>query len=306
MNQQPITPPPYQPQHSYAQPSQQSNAGKTLGIISIIMSFVGLALIGVVLAIISLVQAGKAGASKVFGIIGLILNIVALLVAAVLLFLIISAARHGVQELARSPDILTDVSTVAKKAEQYHAIENKYPTSVSDFSKHTDTDLKDVDSEVVDFSLSTESSYVKIQYNRCSDTGVQIIYYAPYRKIEALGDASPSKICDATTASGEVNSRKKANLVAAYLRDYYTKNESMPATITETTFADETSSKTHSVIVTSTPPTNESTVQYVRCSDTSGVVFYYDNATKTTHGISASGKLTISGGQEPSVESPCS
>ncbi len=84
-NSQPVPPPVnqpaaapqpnYQPQPGqpvYQQPASPSNPGETMGIVALIMNFLGISLVGLILGIVSYNQSKKAGAGTAFGIINII------------------------------------------------------------------------------------------------------------------------------------------------------------------------------------------------------------------------------------------
>ncbi len=56
--------------------ASQDNPGKTLGIVSIVMSIIGLSIVGIILAVISRKKSKEANASTTLGTIGLVLGIV--------------------------------------------------------------------------------------------------------------------------------------------------------------------------------------------------------------------------------------
>lgn len=80
-------PAPGQPAAPGVQP--QDNPGQTLGIVSIVLGVLAIWVVGLPLAIVSLVKSSKAKASKTLGIVGLILNILSLLATLFFIFVVV-------------------------------------------------------------------------------------------------------------------------------------------------------------------------------------------------------------------------
>ena len=103
MNQQPPQPPPLQPQASPPPPSPQGpayygapplppkNPGKVFGIVSIVLSIVAMPIIGLALAIVSIVKSSRARASKALGITSLIISIISIILFTFLIFYLLNS-----------------------------------------------------------------------------------------------------------------------------------------------------------------------------------------------------------------------
>ncbi|MEI8135869.1 MAG: DUF4190 domain-containing protein [Bacteroidota bacterium] len=104
-------------------------AGMILGIIAIIVSFIGcmavcsilLAVVGLVLSAISMSQAKKAGASKGMAIAGLICSILAIIICLIWIFVFAAVVSKGadvVKEVIEHSDMLDTMSKVANQLKQ--------------------------------------------------------------------------------------------------------------------------------------------------------------------------------------------
>ncbi len=103
MNQQPPQPPPLQPQASPPPPSPQGpayygapplppkNPGNVFGVVSIVLSIVAMPIIGLALAIVSIVKSSRARASKVLGITSLIISIISIILFTFLIFYLLNS-----------------------------------------------------------------------------------------------------------------------------------------------------------------------------------------------------------------------
>jgi len=100
MNQDPQQQPqqPSQPQPAAAPQVQREDPGKTLGIVSIVLDFVGFALIGIVLGVMSKKKSKEAGFDGSLGNIGMIIGIVFVVLNIVILGAISIVAYNGIQE----------------------------------------------------------------------------------------------------------------------------------------------------------------------------------------------------------------
>ncbi len=140
-NQQPVQQQPqYQPQPQYnqqpVQPSQPAAAkpGKALSIVGFIMAFVGLGLVGLILSIISVIKAKKAGLKNGLAIAGIILNSLSIIVASILIsFTLI--AYNGVTAKAQTSKASSNALTMESCAEIYYMYNDEYPDEASDFTE---------------------------------------------------------------------------------------------------------------------------------------------------------------------------
>lgn len=94
-----VTQPP-NPGYQQAAPVAE-NPGQALGIISIILSFVGFSLIGLILGAISRNKSKAVGAPTTLGTVGLVLGIVFTAISIFFFILMSLAAYAGIQERAR-------------------------------------------------------------------------------------------------------------------------------------------------------------------------------------------------------------
>lgn len=85
-------PPPAAPAYSPA-PAAPVNPGKTMGIVSLILSIIGIHLIGIILGFVGLSQSKKAGQKNGFAIAGIIIGFIG--IALLLLFLTLGGALVG-------------------------------------------------------------------------------------------------------------------------------------------------------------------------------------------------------------------
>ena len=164
---QPGVPPQY--------PASQQVPGQVTGIIGLVLAFVGFALIGIILSIISVVQASKGNASKTLGIIGIVVNAIGIVLFGLWLVFIAFAAYFGIQQRAQESATDSVVAEVSKKAEAYYTVEGKYPLTVQDFSKHTESTL--TASNVTVTSVMPRDSH-SVMYRACGDTGAEVVTYS--------------------------------------------------------------------------------------------------------------------------------
>jgi|GEM_PF-1589809 len=87
------------------------NPGQALGIASIILGVLTLWLVGLPLAIVSMVKSSKAQASKTLGIVGLVLNIVAIFITS-FIFIVILMALPALQEAAQEAQAAANSAAV--------------------------------------------------------------------------------------------------------------------------------------------------------------------------------------------------
>ena len=69
------------------QPYPASNPGTTLGVISIVLLFLGVSLVGIILGFISRNQSKAVGASTTLGTVGVVLNSIALVLGTIIFIL---------------------------------------------------------------------------------------------------------------------------------------------------------------------------------------------------------------------------
>ncbi len=213
MNQDPAPQPPATPspvgptpQPTYAAPGQPTtyspppaqNPGQTMGIIGLVLAFVGLAPIGLVLSIISLVQSGKAQASKTLGIIGTILNSLEIIAGVILILLFTGLLAIASLEPADDARLrlITYAIEIDDKAKAYKEQEGDYPLAISDFAKYPQSRLTNTEYTVVD---KDPTGTHMLKYQRCSKTGAQVTYSDPEfgnkLMVHKIGDAGSGLNC---------------------------------------------------------------------------------------------------------------
>lgn len=185
-------PQPGQPGAPQYVPASTEVPGQTTGIIGLVLVFVGLAPIGLILSIISVVQASKGRASKALGIVGIVLNALAILLIGLWLALVVFATYFGIQERAKESLNTSAVSTISRNAEAYYAKDGKYPQKVQDFAKYPESTLS---IESVTLTDMTPRDSTTIMYRSCADTGAEIAYYSDDKEAPVsryLGSGSES------------------------------------------------------------------------------------------------------------------
>lgn len=98
---------PNQQPQAQAQPTMPTqmaseDPGKTFAIISLVLAFVGMQVIGIILAIIGRSKSKKAGFDGKLATIGLILNIVVVVVGTIIITSITLASYNGIKERANN------------------------------------------------------------------------------------------------------------------------------------------------------------------------------------------------------------
>lgn len=116
-NQQSL-PPEQIAQYSTPQPNNSTTTqSKTdvLGIIAIVMAFIGLSLIGLIVGIVGIFQANKHNHSKVLSVIAVVINIVITLIVAIVMlvvFLSVPALQRASRDVERSNDVSMLISQI--------------------------------------------------------------------------------------------------------------------------------------------------------------------------------------------------
>ncbi|QQS21729.1 hypothetical protein IPM09_04395 [Candidatus Saccharibacteria bacterium] len=172
----PVGAPEFTPAPAPATPTpmvQAENPGKTLGIVGIVLALIGLAPIGLILSIVSLLKSSKAHASKTLGLIGVILNALAVLLM-LLLIPVIIVATVGVQDRTKDASALNYANDVVRKAEVYGVENNAYPSSIADFNSNSLSKLTSKEYTVVD---GQPTKYNEVGYELCSEDKAVIYYY---------------------------------------------------------------------------------------------------------------------------------
>lgn len=108
-------------------PTVQPNAGHTLGIVSLILSVVGLGLIGIVLGILAMVKTKKSGhGTNVMGLIGIIWGAISGFAILILAGSVLSNFQ-GVQSTARDTLSKTRLNAVYQNLEVFYNTNSYYP-----------------------------------------------------------------------------------------------------------------------------------------------------------------------------------
>ncbi len=173
------------------QPTVSENPGQLLGIISIILSVLGLSLIGIILGVISRKKSKAAGASTTLGTVGMVIGIVFTVIGMLFLLLVTLAAYGGIQQRAKTNSSISSAFELSAQSEAYYVKNNSYATSVSEL------DIKDIPES---FSIveTTPSAYDELQYVQCDDQSAQVLYYDSELEkavILPLGTASTTAVC---------------------------------------------------------------------------------------------------------------
>ena len=196
---QPQPQPAYVPQQPQpTQPSAQPNDGHVVGIIGLVMAFVFLWPVGIVLSIISIVQASKARASKTLGIVGLVLNILGILTSIILVAITV-VAYNGIQDRAQTSQDHATANLVASHAEAYYVIEEpvQYPSNLAAFEQYTDTSLSELPSDSVTVQDGTDPTPGVVTYKRCNPESAWVSYYRSTSQavVIPLGNATGLATC---------------------------------------------------------------------------------------------------------------
>jgi len=168
------------------------NPGQLLGIISIVLSIIGLSVVGIILGIISRNKSKAAGASATLGTAGMVLGIVFTVIGFLILGLVFMA-YGGIQQRAQTTMAQSSASSLLTHAEAYSVSNNgTYPASSADI----DTSSLSKDIKVVE---TTPTSSKEIQYLQCDGgSSAQVIYYDATEdmvRIMPLGLASSTEAC---------------------------------------------------------------------------------------------------------------
>ena len=191
-NNQPLQTPqqqlPQQPAH---------NPGQTLGIVSIILSFVGLSLVGLILGIVSRRKSKEVNSSPTLGTVGIVIGIVFTILGAIIAALIVISmlAYTGIQDRGNDSRAQSSAYTIVKRAEAYYTMNQMYPATISDFES---TDESSISDSGIDVSDKTPNDSSAVQYKQCDAYSAQVSYYNTTNNTVAilpLGSASSSTAC---------------------------------------------------------------------------------------------------------------
>lgn len=155
------------PQYSHV----QTAPGQTTGIIGLVFAFIGFAPIGLILSIVSTVQASRAKTSKALGVVGIIFNAL----GTIIMGIAITFTIIGVQERARESAAAKLAYEVSRRAEIYYAKEGSYPQTIQDFNKRPESSLPSSNVNVTAMAPHDTST---VLYRACGKTGAQIAYYS--------------------------------------------------------------------------------------------------------------------------------
>ncbi len=106
---QPVDNPSFQPTPLNSAPAD--NPGKTLGIISVVLGVLAMWLVGLPLAIMSLVKSKRAKVSALWGIIGVVVNSLALVVSVILVIVMVVAVVSADDNKSKSSKSLSPTSS---------------------------------------------------------------------------------------------------------------------------------------------------------------------------------------------------
>lgn len=132
------------PQPMMQAPVAEKDAGRTLGIVSLVMSLLGLGLVGIVLGILALSKSKKSGhKTNIMGLIGIIWGVVSGFFILILVGLVLSNFQAA-QDKARDTTSITRVNAVHSKLEEYYNESNFYPETmeISNFPGISPNSLK--------------------------------------------------------------------------------------------------------------------------------------------------------------------
>jgi hypothetical protein len=184
--QQPVTPPAPQPepqpqpqQQPNQQPVNQTDPGKTLGIVGFIFAFVGLQVFGLILSILGFTKSKKAGIKNSLALAGIIVNSVFLLlaIAVSLLFIVTLVSYGGISDRANASSAQSAAASTVRWTELHSIDANGYPKS---FMELENSDRVPTTSTVQPSAtpLTSEPTYPDtIEFNVCGDEGNKIGYW---------------------------------------------------------------------------------------------------------------------------------
>lgn len=198
---QPVTPIPQQAQLSQQAPNPVSgieNPGKTTGIVSIVLSCIGLGVFGLIAGIISMNKSKKAGASTTLGLVGTILSVLSILIVGVVmtLLLVTMASYDKIKQHAQDNLTQSNANIVQQRAKVYQTAMGSYPATIAEFEHMSETSLTGISpsGSVIDGKPVTEK---EIGYKKCSESGAQVYYFNLNHTliIAPIGDASATAAC---------------------------------------------------------------------------------------------------------------
>lgn len=144
------------------------STGTVTGVIGLVFAFIALAPFGLVLSIISTVQASKSQSSKTLGILGIIFN--SLAIVAMILAVIFGTAlfRFGIDGVEKDQQAF--VQMISDKAEEYHKTNGSYPAYASEISVKNDTyslvEYAPVDETTIQYVMCGEGTGARISYKK--------------------------------------------------------------------------------------------------------------------------------------------
>lgn len=193
---------PVAPEQLSTQPQPASaaeNPGKTLGIVSIILSLVGLGLVGLVVGILSRKKSKAANAPTTLGTVGAVLggiSTAAIVIVGIIITIFIGTSVNNVTDLQTNDNVNgldAQVESVVQKAEIYNTKEGDYPKNLSEFKNYPETTLPE--DLHVNSAVYTNMSPT---YVYCEEGAAQVIYLGDSKDdkmITPLGTASVTEEC---------------------------------------------------------------------------------------------------------------
>lgn len=133
---QPPVDQPTQPAAAPTQPQAVAPAAQTdtLGIVSIVLAFLGMQLIGLIIGIVGNNKAKKEGYSNKLSKIGIILNVIFLILGTLLIIGLFALGFWGAQQAADEVDAVNSINIVSSELENYYLENQYYPQSLDTLS----------------------------------------------------------------------------------------------------------------------------------------------------------------------------
>lgn len=162
---------PTAPQPAQAADKKTEDPGHAMSIVSIVLPFLGLSLIGLILSIVAHSKSKKAGFKNTLAIIGIILNAIFLVLGTIWLIIVIFVASSGLTNATNDTEAMKDINNQYAQLESFYFTNKYYPASLSEVAsinqdmlsapegyKYVYTPSPDDCTRCSDYSLETQLS----------------------------------------------------------------------------------------------------------------------------------------------------
>lgn len=126
------TPPQPAPTQTTATPPQAQDPGHTMGVVGLVLAFVGMQFIGLIVSIIARSKSKKAGFKNTLATIGIVINAIFLVLGILWLILIVFVTSSGLNNATKDTEATTDINNQHAQLESFYYTNKYYPASMNE------------------------------------------------------------------------------------------------------------------------------------------------------------------------------